>query len=205
VRERGAVRELRASSFASASTRVRLDQAVVEAPALRLLAVHGAAGEQQLAGAPLADDARQHRARAHVRARQADAREQERDLAARVPSRRSLAMAMIAPAPTQAPSIAATTGCGQPRASPTRSPVIRVNASSSSIRCSSRIFVQRADDLVHVAAGAEVAAGAGDHDHLDVGRKLQLAEGVAELRTTRSVSGFLRSGPTQRNGGDRSR
>ena len=34
---------------------------------------------------------------------------------------------------------------------------------------------QRTDDLVHVAAGAEIAAGAGDHDVLD-------AVGICSLR-----------------------
>ena len=48
-----------------------------------------------------------------------------------VPSRRSDAMAMMAPAPAQTPSMAATTGCGQARIALTRSPVIRVNFSSS--------------------------------------------------------------------------
>ena len=54
---------------------------------------------------------------------------------------------------------------------------------------------QRADDLVHVAARAEVVAGAGEDDDLDV-------VGVAAARSNRSrssayeskVSGFLRSG-----------
>jgi hypothetical protein len=40
----------------------------------------------------------------------------------------SEAMAMIAPAPAQMPSTAATIGCGQARIAFTRSPVIRVNA-----------------------------------------------------------------------------
>ncbi len=49
-----------------------------------------------------------------------------------VPSRRSEAIAMIAPAPAQTPSIAATIGCGQVRiALRTSSPVMRVNISSS--------------------------------------------------------------------------
>ena len=48
-----------------------------------------------------------------------------------VPTRRSLAIAMIAPAPAQTPSIAATIGCGQTRIALTRSPVMRVNISSS--------------------------------------------------------------------------
>src|SRR5205823_14164076 len=41
---------------------------------------------------------------------------------------------------------------------------------------------QRADDLVHVAAGAEVVAGPNDHDRVDVGRVFQLPEQVAQLR-----------------------
>ena len=48
-----------------------------------------------------------------------------------VPSRRSDAIATIAPAPAQMPSTAATIGCGQPRMAFTRSPVIRVNVSNS--------------------------------------------------------------------------
>ena len=48
-----------------------------------------------------------------------------------VPSRRSLAIERIAPAPAQMPSTAAITGCGQRRMASTRSPVIRVNSSSS--------------------------------------------------------------------------
>jgi hypothetical protein len=48
-----------------------------------------------------------------------------------VARRRSAAIAMIAPAPTQMPSIAATIGCGQPRIALTRSPVMRVKLSSS--------------------------------------------------------------------------
>ena len=40
-------------------------------------------------------------------------------------------MAMIAPAPAHTPSIAATMGCGQWRMALTRSPVMRVNISSS--------------------------------------------------------------------------
>ena len=50
-----------------------------------------------------------------------------------VPTRRSLAIARIAPAPAQTPSSAATIGCGQARIALTRSPVIRVKASSPGI------------------------------------------------------------------------
>ena len=41
---------------------------------------------------------------------------------------------------------------------------------------------ERTDDLVHVAARAEVATGSGDHDGADVGRRVQRAEEVAQLR-----------------------
>jgi hypothetical protein len=41
----------------------------------------------------------------------------------------SEAIARIAPAPAQTPSMAATIGCGQPRIALTRSPVIRVKSS----------------------------------------------------------------------------
>ena len=59
-------------------------------------------------------------------------------LLAAVPRRRSDAMARIAPAPAHTPSTAATMGCGQARIALTRSPVMRVNASSpgmSPARC----------------------------------------------------------------------
>ena len=50
-----------------------------------------------------------------------------------VPSRRSEAIARIAPAPAQTPSIAATIGCGHWRIAFTASPVMRVNSSSSTV------------------------------------------------------------------------
>jgi hypothetical protein len=73
-----------------------------------------------------------------------------------VARRRSEAIAMIAPAPTQTPSTAATMGCGQARMALTVSPVMRVNLPAGRA-CH---FGQRADDLMYVSARAEVAAGA---------------------------------------------
>jgi hypothetical protein len=90
-----------------------------------------AAGVEQLAGAALADDARQHGAGAHVAAGQADAVEQKGGLAARRAQPHIEAMAMMAPAPAHTPSMAATMGCGQARMALTSSPVMRVNISSS--------------------------------------------------------------------------
>jgi tRNA(Ile2) C34 agmatinyltransferase TiaS len=72
-----------ASAIASSSSFAGLDELVEEAPALALLAAERAAGVEQLARAALADDPRQHRARAHVAAGEADAVEEERGLGAR--------------------------------------------------------------------------------------------------------------------------
>jgi hypothetical protein len=48
-----------------------------------------------------------------------------------VPTRKSEAIAMMAPAPAHTPSTAAINGCGHERIAFTRSPVIRVKAKSS--------------------------------------------------------------------------
>ena len=61
---------------------------------------------------------------------------------------------------------------------------------------------ERADDLVHVAAGAEVAAGAGDHDGLDVACVLQAAEQIAQLRVGVERERILPLGPVERDGRD---
>ena len=53
-----------------------------------------------------------------------------------VPIRRSDAMARIAPAPAQTPSIAATIGCGAARIAFTASPVMRVNFRSPAVSIS---------------------------------------------------------------------
>src|ERR1700710_1958004 len=74
----------------------------------------------------------------------------------------SEAIATIAPAPAQMPSTAATIGCGQARMALTKSPVMRVNA----VRPLVSICTKRTDDFEHVAAGREIAAGAGHHDGL---------------------------------------
>ena len=85
--------------------------------------------------------------------------------------------AIIAPAPVHTPSMAATMGCGQARMAFTRSPVMRVNSE----QLGHVHLHQRPDDLVHVAAAAEVAALAGEDDGLDVGGVAHLAEQVAQL------------------------
>ena len=70
---------------------------------------------------------------------------------------------MIAPAPAQTPSIAATIGCG---AGAHR--LHHLAGHAGEVEQLDRAHLgQRLDDLEHVAAGAEIAAGAGDDDGLD--------------------------------------
>jgi hypothetical protein len=138
--------------------------AVVIAPALALLSAHGAPGIEQLRRAALADDARQHGARAHVAAGKPDAGEQERGLRLRRGKRRSEAMVMIAPAPTATPSTAEMIGLPQPIIALTRSPVMRVKFS----RLLHVHFRQRADDVVHIAAGTEVAAVGQEYNRVHI-------------------------------------
>jgi hypothetical protein len=61
---------------------------------------------------------------------------------------------------------------------------------------------QRADDLVHVAARAEVAPRTGDHHRLDVGRVDEVAEHVAQLGIGLEGQRILPLGPVQRHRGD---
>jgi hypothetical protein len=70
----------------------------------------------------------------------------------------------MAPAPTQMPSIAAMIGCGQARIAFTSSPVMRVNCEEARHVAAG----QRPMISMHVAAGAEIAAGPGQHHRLDV-------------------------------------
>ncbi len=122
----------RAVACALASRSSLVVQGVEEAPGQAFLRRHRAAGEQQLAGAALADHARQQGAGAHVGTGQADAREQEgglRGLRCRSACRR--------PAPSwrrrrrRCRRWRRCTGCGQLRMVLTRSPVMRVNSSIS--------------------------------------------------------------------------
>ena len=114
--------------------------------------------------------------------------------AAAVPIRMSDAMAMIAPAPAQTPSIAAMIGCGQARIAFTTSPVILVKSSSSVVAH----LGQRLDDLEHVAAGAEVAARAGDDDGLDLLVLRRGAEQVDDLGVAVEGQRILLVGPVER-------
>ena len=105
---------------------------------------------------------------------------------------------MMAPAPTQTPSSAAMIGCGQARIALTRSPVMRVKCEQ--VR---HVHVgQRADDLVHVAARAEVAAVAPKTTDLD-GRRRRAGRGTsraARHSSRRSAGSCARAGSRRERG-----
>ena len=137
--------------------RFRRGQAIEKAPSQAIFAAHGAAEKKQLRSAAQADDARQHGASAHVAAGQAHPVEQECHLG----------------------------GCctdakirrhGQDRAGSGADAIHRgddgLRASAHRLDQIARhlgesqkplgVFLhQRADDLEHIAAGAEIAAFAG--------------------------------------------
>jgi len=156
-----------AKACASLKHRFRLAEPAVEAPALGLAAVHRAAGIEELGRAPRPDDPRQHIARTHVGSARPTRTNRKATLLRAVPRRRSEAIARIAPAPAQIPSTAATIGCGQPRIALTTSPVMRVKASRRPHRLGAAISTS-GPMISCLAAGAEIAAGAGDYHGLDV-------------------------------------
>ena len=57
---------------------------------------------------------------------------------------------------------------------------------------------QGADDVLDVAARAEGAAGAGDHDRPHAGLRIERAKGVAELGIGGERKGVEAFGPIQR-------
>ena len=97
--------------------------------------------------------------------------------AERARRRKSLASAITEPAPAATPLIAAMTGSGHSRSALTTAPVIRVNSSSSA----ASMLLQLADDLLDVAARAEAASLAGEHEHAGVAAVGKLGEQVAQV------------------------
>ena len=63
-------------------------------------------------------------------------------------------------------------------------------------------FRQRADDFVHVAAGAEIAARAGDHHRLHVVDVIQRTEGIAQLGIRFKRQRVLALGTVERDSGN---
>ncbi len=167
----------RASASASCSKRVGGDELVEKAPALAFLRRHGAAGVEKFGGAALADDARQHRAGAHVAAGKPDAVEQERGLRLR---RGDAQIGRHGDDRAGADRHAVDRGNDRLAAMEHRLDQIAGHARERQ----QLLHVhgdQRADDLVHIAAGAEIAAVGQEHDGVDIVGVGQGAEGVAQL------------------------
>jgi hypothetical protein len=153
----------RASAWASASSASGAHQAVEEAPAFTLLAAHGAAGVQQLAGAALADDARQHGAGAHVAAGQADAVEQEGGLRAPCPG------AGRSHRQDGAGTGAHAVDGGDDGLRAGAHGLDQVAGHAREHQQLGRLQLdQRADDLVHVAAEQKLPPAPDDHHGIDV-------------------------------------
>jgi hypothetical protein len=152
-------------------------ETVPEAPALAFLRAHGPAGEQQLGGAAMADDPRQHGARTHIGARQADAGEQERRPGL---GRRDAEVAGHRQDRARAGADAFHGGDDRLRAG--AHGFHQVAGHAGEVEQPALVHAgQRTDDLVHVAARAEVAARAPQHHDLDRAGELQRAEQVAQL------------------------
>ena len=165
---------------------------VVEAPALALLGAHRAPGVEQFGRPALADDARQDGAGAHVAAGKADAREQEGRLGRR----------------RREPDVG---GHGDDRARPHRHAVDgrddrlaavqhRLDEIARHAREGEQLLHvhgdQRADDVVHIAARAEIAAIGQEHDRMHVVLVDQLRGTcrAARHRIRRSAGSCARAG-----------
>ena len=158
--------------------RVRRNHAAEEAPRRALVRRHRPPGVEELGRAPLPDHPRQQRARAHVAAREPDAHEQERR------ARRRRSEPQIGGERDHRAGARAHAVDGRDdrlRAVPHRlHEIARHPGEGEELR--HRHPRQRADDLVDVAARAEVAARPAQHDRLDVARVDERAKEVAQLR-----------------------
>ncbi len=181
---------------------IGLAKLIEEAPPLRLGAVHGASRIEQLGGAARADDARQHVAGPHVGAGKAHAHEQER----RLGSRRAVAQVGGHGQDGAGAGANAVDG-GHDRLRAGAHGLDEVARHSGEGQQPRHVALalhlhQRADDLVHVAAGAEVAAGARDHNTLDAVGVDEVAEGVAQLGVGFQGQRVLALGAVERDRGD---
>ncbi len=143
----------------------------------------------------MTDDARQDRAGAHVAAGEPDAREEERRARGR----------------------GREADIGRHREDRARAGAHAVDGRDDRLRAGAhgldqvagharegeqavhRHLRERRDDLVHVAAGAEIAACAGEDDRLDVRRIAETAEQVAELRVRLEGERILPLRPVERD------
>src|SRR6185437_13382352 len=182
VRDRRALRELVREGI-SVGHHV-LDHAIVEAPFEALLGGHVAAGEQELGGAAAADDPRKDRAGAHVRARQAEA-----DVAGHGEDRAG------------AGAHALDRRDDRLRTAAHRADQVAGHAGEANEAAAVHLR-QRADDLVDVAARAEIAARAADHDDLHMIAVVELVEGGAQFLIAFEGQRVLLLRPVESDGRD---
>src|SRR5262249_33887189 len=144
----------------------RIDDAVKVAPALALLRRHDASGIKQLRRAPVTDDARQQGTGAHVAAGKTDAGEQERGFGLRCPEA-EIAEQRYHRACTDTDAIDGTDNRLRARAHGFYELTGHPRKLEKSIHISAQ---QRPNDVVDIAAGAEIAAVRAEYDDLDVAR-----------------------------------
>ena len=191
VRECGAIGEAARQRLRLAKHRLRGSDAVEKTPRESLVRGHDATRVEKLGGAPLPDRARQERTGAHVAPGEADANEQEGG------PRGGRADAKI----------------GGKRDHRARAGAYAVHRRHDRLRAMTHRLHQvarhareilqfrrahareRSDDVVHVAAGAEVSTGPRDHDGFDVARQRKRAKQVAEFRIRLEGQGILALGP----------
>ena len=172
-------------------------QGVEEAPGQPFLRAHGTAGEQQLAGAALADHTWQQGAGTHVGTGQADAGEQEGGpggggAVAQIAGQRHHGAGAGADAVDGADDGLRTAAHG----------LDQIARHAGELQQLGHAHLrQRADDVVHVAAGAEVATLARQHHHLHVGGVAQAVEQVAQLGVAVEGERVLAFRAVERDGG----
>ena len=161
--------------------RLRRNNSIVEPPSLCFVGAHEASTIQQIASTSIADDSREDGAGAHVRSTQTDAGKEECDLTARRP-------------------VAEVAGHGDDRSGSSAYPIhgcddrlwagAHGGDESSRHPCECEELIrplcfthahERTNDLVNVAARAEVAARPSHHDDVDVRRLRELTEGVGQF------------------------
>ena len=175
---------------------------IVEPPPLRLFALHRPAKKEQFARSALTDDARKDRACAHIRARKSDAHEEERDLATR---RAEAKIARHREDRARPGAHAIHRGDDRLWTGAHRLHEVARHLREC-VKPSVVTFVlhahERANDVVDIAAAAEVLASAREHHRANVAYALEREEGVGELAIRFERQWILALGTVQRDHGD---
>ena len=173
-------------------------QRIEKAPLQAFVGGHGAAGEEQFRRPALADQARQQCAGAHVGAGQADAGEQKGGAGLRR-SQPQVGRQRHHRAGTGANAV----DCRYDGLRAGAHGLDQVTGHAGEFeQCGHAHFGQRANDFMHVAARAEIAARAGQHDDLHVGGVVQGAKQVAQLGVGRKGQRILALRAVQRQRGN---